>query len=380
MVRTYEFYKRNYEMEFYEVDEALRVLADLENGIVIENDVRNLGSNGLKLCLAEGKYELFKKLVKPFTFQNGNKKNYKYLLDAFSLGMVEFINSCPGSIMEQMGRMNVSERYKSELEKREYVPFSDVEAAKEAIVLYPSLRKELLDAVYSVNLEKVMKIKIKDVLARQISGMGHPIRCSRDVIYYSELPVLCSALNLFSKNIITTANDTEGCYNDGDYVPASGVYITNLIIDYGSLDEANKLVADTLVESGNAEYQEKSFASEGKGLIINVPCSREDTVYTVNKKMLELVSQFHKQDMIYGTLSVDDIYNAICRFWGFLTPDKQAEVCAILDDGYTNENILKILGYFEYISYHYDSEEDKFWISEYYCKKHKEYLEEKDLK
>ena len=183
--------------------------------------------------------------------------------------------------------------------KREYVPFSDVEAAKEAIVLYPSLRKELLDAVYSVNLEKVMKIKIKDVLARQISGMGLPIRCSRDVIYYSELPVLCSALNLFSKNIITTANDTEGCYNDGDYVPASGVYITNLIIDYGSLDEANKLVADTLVESGNAEYQEKSFASEGKGLIINVPCSREDTVYTVNKKMLELVSQFHKQDMIY---------------------------------------------------------------------------------
>ena len=323
--------------------------------------------------------------MKPFTYSNGTEKYYKYLLDPISLGIVDFINSCPGSIMEQWSRMNTREKENAEYEKREFIPVTDIEAAKEAIVLYPQLKKELLDAIYSIKLEKIMNVKIKDVLAKQISGMGHPVHSVRDVIHYSELPVLCSAVNLFNKNIITTANDTEGCFNDGDYVPTSGVYITNLIIDYESLDEANKLVADSLVESGNAKYQEKSFVGKGKGLILEVPCKRDEFVYDVNLRMMKLVSQFHKQYMIYGKASVYDIYEAMSIHWLFLSEEEKIEVSSILEQGYTSENIKTALEYFYYLNYYYDDVEDCFWTSEYYYKKHKEYLEEneyggKDLK
>lgn len=383
MRKTYEFYKRNFNMEFYEVDRIKEIISNIEKGIIIEQEIRSLGENGLKYCLAEGKYDLFKKLVKPFAYSFGTEKYYKYLLDPISLGIVDFINSCPGSIMEQWGRMNRCEKENAEYEKREFIPVSDIEAAKEAIVLYPQLKKELLDAIYSIKLEKIMNIKIKDVLAKQISGMGHPIQSVRDVIHYSELPVLCSAVDLFNKNIITTANDTEGCFNDGDIKDED--LKTNLIIDYESLDEVNKLIADSLVESGNARYQDRSFVGKGKGLILEVPCKRNEFVYDVNLRMMKLVSQFHKQDMIFGKVSIDDIYEAISIHWAYLSEKERNEVYSLLEQGYTSENVKAALEYFAYLNYYYDDVEDCFWLSKYYYEKHKEYLEEnefggKDLK
>ena len=144
-------------MEFYEVDRIKEIISNIEKGIIIEKEVRSLGENGLKYCLAEGKYDLFKKLVKPFTYSYGTEKYYKYLLDPISLGIVDFINSCPGSIMEQWGRMNKREKEMAEYENREFIPVSDIEAAKEAIVLYPQLKNELLDAIYSIKLEKIIE-------------------------------------------------------------------------------------------------------------------------------------------------------------------------------------------------------------------------------
>ena len=374
MVKTYDFYEQ-IGIKDYQIMNIQKILSNIGKGIVTEQEIRDLGSEGLKYCLCEGKYDLFKKLVSPFAFKDKDgSKYYKYLLDAFSLGIVEFINNCPTSIMNAWATINENAKYSAEYEGREFFPVPVEYAAKYSLVLYPSLKEELLSAIYRVDKEKVMSIRIKDVLARQISGMGHPVTSKRDVIYYCEHTLLFVGLDLFSKNIITTANDTGGCYND--IVSDKETYVTNIIIDYESLDEQNKMVADQMVLEGNACYQENSYVGSGKGLIIEVLNKPTDTVSMVNAKLMELVSKFHKQDMLYGIATVEDIYEGMCRYFEFLSEEEQVLVNSILANGYTSENILEALKYFMYLDYYYDNEEDKFWISKYYYDKHRQYLEE----
>ena len=182
--------------------------------------------------------------------------------------------------------------------------------------------------------------------------------------------------DLFKKNIITKSNDTGGCYED--YVSdESQEFIANLIVDYDSLDETNKVVADALIESGNAHLFENKYADEVmRELVIEVPCKRDETVYQVTRRMMELVSKFHKQDMLYGQLNDMDFYNMFCNWFSILSDENAEKVNAILLEGYDSENILKVLEYFTFIKVYYDSVEDKFWTSEYYYNKHKQYLEE----
>ena len=47
------------------------------------------------------------------------------------------------------------------------------------------------------------------------------------------------------------------------------LFIANLIVDYDSLDETNKVVADALIESGNAHIFENKYADE---IIPNISC------------------------------------------------------------------------------------------------------------
>ena len=216
-----------------------------------------------------------------------------------------------------------------------------------------------------------MTIKIKDVLARQISGIGHPIRTIEDVIYYAETPVLYPCIDLFNKNIVTIANDTGGCYDDV-VTSEDSVDITNIVIDYESLDEENKIVADTLVLEGYAKY----VIAEKKGLSIEVPCRRYDTVYNVNSKFMELVSKFHKQDMLYGVVSKEEIEDTINEYYGYLPEYEKGQVDHLLNNVYTSANMLEILKYFTFINYYYDSNEDKFWLDKSYYDRHKKYLEE----
>ena len=196
--------------------------------------------------------------------------------------------------------------------------------------------------------------------------------CIRNTLLYP-------CIDLFRKNIITKSNDTGGCYSDYEN-DDSKVFISNIIVDYDSLDEANRIVADSLVESGHAHFFDNECAGHlMRELVIEVPCKRNETVYQVTKRMMELVSKFHKQDMIYGKLSVEDIYTIISNWYYILTEDGQKEVYAILEKGYTSENIIAAMKYYESIgiSYYYDKEEDRFWSSEYYYKKHRQFIEDK---
>ena len=376
MLKTDSFYENVLGIRSYQVQKYMLIIEKIENGKGTEEDIRSLGEEGLKVCLCEGKFELFKKLVGPISFKDSNgNKYYKYLLDAISLGLVEFIEQCPESLMSGWVKYNNVLKDNAKLNGEEFYPVPVEYAAKNSLMLYPSLKKELLDAIFKLDKEKIMSIRIKDVRARQISGMGHPVRNVRDVIYYAESPVVYPCIELFSKNVVTTANDTGGCYDDAP-VDEKATYTTNIIIDYESLDQFNKIVADSLVESGFAKYQDKSFVGKGRGLILEVPCKRNDLVYTVNSKFIEMVSRFHKQDMIYGVMTVEDIYDKFVMYYHFLSDEEVQIVNGILEKGYTSDNILEALKYFPFISYYYDKEEDKFWIEKSYYDRHKMYLEE----
>ncbi len=366
MLRSYDFYYKNLNISKYEVDRIIFILENVENGKLVEKDIRSLGGNGLKVAICEGKYDVFKRLVGPFSYRDGKHVRYKYLLDAISLGLVDFIKNCPSSIMEHWAKVNFNNDAPYDI---------GVECtAGDAIVLYPSLKKELLEAIYKLEKGKIMTVKIKDVLARQVPATNCSIRNYHDVIYYAELPTVYSCLDLFYKNIITTSNDTGGCYDDG-VTDENKEFTTNIIINYQSLDEENKMVADALVESGNA-YISELYDTDKKELVLEVPCTPKDSVYTVNQRMMELVSKFHKQDMIYGLVTVEDIYQSMSNWFNCLSSEEQEAVNEILEQGYTSENINKALEYFSFINYYYDNEEDKFWLDEFYYRRHKQYLEE----
>lgn len=362
MLRSYDFYKEKLGISEYDILRISTIINSFNNGEVCEEDIRSLKGDGLKFCLCEGMFDTFKKLVSPFEYDDNGTTRYKYLLDSISLGLVEFINSCPSSIMEEWAKDTSK---------------SVEEAAMEAVVLYPNLKKDLLDAIYSIEEDKIMTIKIKDVLARQISGVGKPIKGERDVVYYAELPLLLPCLDLFKKNIITVANDTGGCYDDHEINEDS---FANIIIDYNSLDEGNKEIAQMLVADGHGKILD---VLSGKELFIEVPCKRNETVLDVSKRMMDLVNLFHKQDMLYGKMNDEDIDNFLNFIYRYLSDDKKKKVFNILSSGYTDQNILQAISYSPYsFMIYYDTEEKKFWKDKYYYDKHKKYLDEqnKDLK
>lgn len=379
MIRSYEFYEDNFSLYKIQVDRINTIISNVEKGIYNEKEIRSLGKYGLIFCICEGKYEVFKTLVSPFSYMDGDKERFRYLLDPISLEVVDYIKNCPQSIMEHWAMVNATEKSNAEFDGKEFNPIPVEFTSRDAVVLYPGLKKELIDAILTVDKSKIMTTKIKDVLAKQICGTGHPIRSIQDVVYYAELPLLYPCIDLFRKNIITKSNDTGGCYDD--YVTdESQEFITNLIVDYDSLDEANRVVADALVESGHAHYFDNDCAGHVmRELVLEVPCKRNETVYQVSRRMMELVSKFYKQDMVYGELDAEYFYNIFCNWSSLLSDEDFEKVNAILEQGYSSENIIDAMKYYEAIGigYYYDKEEDKFWSSEYYYKKHRQYIEDK---
>ncbi len=370
MQKTYEFYEKNYGIYSSKVDIFLHILNRVEKGIIEEEEIRSLGRDGLIVCICERRFDLFKKLVSPFPYDENGRTYYKYLLDPFTLEIDKFIESLPNSISEQFGKMNSEAKERAELNNNEFIPVTIEEAARDAVVLYSSLKKELLDALYSIDKKKIMAIKIKDVLARQISGLGHPIRNKRDIIYYCETPSLYAALDLFEKNIITVANDTLGCYDDSDHSKLA----VDLNINYDSLDNGNKQVADVFIKNGNAKFYPRNEFSRCNDVVLHVPLSKNSTVFDATKVLLELTSLFHKQDMIYGIVGIDDVINTIDNCVNWVGHDSRKKIEAILATGYSVENILKVLELLPFINYYYDREEGKFWIEKYYYDKHKKFL------
>ena len=343
MLRSYKFYEENLSIGKEEVDKIYQVICNLESKLTLksydEKEIRNLGCNTLLMMVLEDKVDLLKKVSSLFPYNDKGVVRYRYLLDIISVR--DFLTKLKSLTYEE--------------------------------ILDKSVYEDILNYACNVDYEKAKGMKIRDVLAREISGMGHPIVSKRDVAYYSELPVLKSALECFAKNIITSSNDTEGCYTDGDF-DSSKLHKVVLSINYDTLSESNKLVADSLIESGKAEFGRSFINSKEKDLFVFVNVSCEETVEEASNKLLNLFSQFTKQDMIYGRISINDIKERMNHQVFLLSDDEYEKVVAIVNKGWNSENVLKALEFFHYIYCYYDREEDQFWLNEYYCQCHKKFL------
>lgn len=370
MLRTYDFYKRNYKILEDEIDFISDTINQFENGVVNEKALRNLGLNGLIFCIAESKIDTLNKLIAPIGVEKDGIVEYKYYMDAISLDLPSYIKSLPSSIMDKYAQLVRQNN-------------NDVEGIKvesfinDLVILTQKDRESINKVLYDINMGAVSRIKIKDVHARQISGMGHAIRSKQDVAYYSEISNYLPCLYLFNNNIATTSNDTIGCVDD---VPTKDCKC-EISISYDYLSEENKCVADSIVESGNG-YFIRSFLNNGKDLMITIPCGPDETILDVNKRFMKLIGKFTKQDVLHGVVSPERVYNGIVRCGTFLDMDKQEKVFDLFADGVvTNQILADALVYYDGIfSFVYDSEEDKFYTDPLIYARHKEYLAEFDLK
>lgn len=384
MVRSYEFYKGLLNLESSEIDKNYRLICEIEEElsreIVNEDKIRLLNSGVLlKMILMEGKIEFFNRIVSLFPYQDGEVVRYRYLVDPVTMGIVDYLKS--------------SECIEENILSQEYI-------------------EQVLDAIFAFEYEKIRTMKIKDVLAKQISGWNHPIYDLRDVMYYAEAPLLAAMIACFAKNIMTVSNDTNNCYSDlltrdkSEIADLSGE--VSLTINYDLLDESNKLVADTLVQSGHAKIGH-SLLSGCADLTIVVNASTEDSVGEVSNKMIDLISRFSKQDMVFGKVTVQELIDrlrrAVAETKNMLkeiieitkkNPSSEEELREILEaerilnfafangyDSLSREDLMKLLSFMtnSYLlsnyggrKLYYDAQEDMFWIDESYYRRHVDYL------
>ena len=307
--RFYEVYLSEYDYQTIK-DYYFKLIntgRNISRGILNENEIRELNNPlALKICLMEGKWNLFKTLIKPFIIGD----EVKYLVDPFSCGMYEYINGLYTSYDEAY----LAEKQKAKEYNREIMSFDEIRAS---IVIIPAYEKEqIFSLMFDLDRKLIEKIKVKDVLARQISGWGHPVDTERDVIYDSELSNLIPSLDLFSKNIRTVYNDTMGCYDDGN-IPAS----SEIRIDYTHLSPENRAVADNLIANHHAVLVDENGY---QGLSIFADGNREEEILLFNDRMFSLIGDFKKQDVLYEMIEPMEVYSLVTRYEELLTPEKRA--------------------------------------------------------
>ena len=374
MIRTFEFYEDEYKITRMEISRIEKIVNDFEKGIIDEEKLGSLGLNGLKFCIAEGKIDTLIKLISPIEYQNGPHRGKKYFMDAISLGLVEHINSLPSSIMERYAKMyreQEDEHYSNEEEDMLFAQpkVSIMEAAYNAVILTPDMKKRIMDALLTIDLSVIKNIKIKDVFARQVPGMGFPIRSERDVAFYSEISNYVPCLNLFRKNIQTTSNDTLGCKDDGPMKRGK----LEISINYDSLNERNKLLASAIIERGYG-YLFKSFVSDGSDLMISVPCLPEETIENANARMMKIVSKFQKQDILYGVISREEVIKNLKTWARFSSYDIREKMHTLLFGDVTDSELKEAMSLID-LGYVFD-EDGTIYRDQYCLDKHREYLME----
>lgn len=195
-----------------------------------------------------------------------------------------------------------------------YDPFSDSIYKELNMYLNQQIPgiEEFVDSLYEIDYDKLFQIKIKDSHAREISGMGHPIKKERDIIYLSEPACLKSMLKLFELNITTWANDTAGCIEDSQELNEEYLRC-GINIKYSTLSSENKKIIDKLMQEGFV------IPSQDKDNIIflNVKLNRDETIGEVSNRLLEVVSKLQIQDVYFEQFNEENIRKNILTYYEF---------------------------------------------------------------
>ena len=191
------------------------------------------------------------------------------------------------------------------------------------------------------------------------------IPLSRDYIaLYADEACLEPCQRLYDLNIQTV---NSGANTDNmDNIQADGF----IGIIYDTLSEENKVIVNEMIEQRLIEpkYKYGDFTA----FSLSVPLTSRSTVGEISDKLMELVSKFRQQDVLYGRYTYDDIdlqYKPLDNgmYLDWLTLSKITEE----EKGEMLNQYLKHL-YYDGIKYYY--------ITEDLLKKHVSYLEQYDTK
>ncbi len=330
------------------------IINEIKHGIFNEDHIRLLdNSKALKYIIAEGEYEVFKAIIRVFSYEKDEKIRRRYLVDPFSRDIVQYINDAYSTYTEAV-----------DAARAKRISASPEAIIDNSVIISKDVKEALLKAIYESYPKKDVDMNvIGDVLARQISGWGYPIMSEKDVIKYSEISNLYPSLELYRKNIMTTYNDTLGCLDDHNL---SGTGYVEIRINYDTLDYENKMYADYLVQKGKAKIVQEN---NRKDVSLFVYCTKDEYVRDVSARMSQLLVGFKKQDMIYGRLSSDRVLKDVLSLVDFLDEEDIKQYKELWNDGQYNRLFAELE-----LSYYYDPVEKQFWLHESFCDKHKAYI------
>lgn len=363
MVRSNDFYFKRYGFDQNYVSQIHKVINDIKQDIYDEDFIINNGENILKVCICEAEYDIFRKLISPVPFKNGGKTNYKYLIDFFSLETSGFLREFPASIMEEWAKVNKSAKMDASYSGEEFVQIPVEDVAEDIVVLPEMEKKAIYETAFDIDYKKIKDTKIKDVFARLVGATSCFVDSKEDVIRYVEIPFVFPAMMLFDKNILMTSNDTACCFNDEGMKEG----VSNILIDYASLDESNKLVVDLLIVKGFAEVS-------GDKIMLKVYTTSEDTVERVCSEMMQIVDCFNYQDNLYMAKTREQLLeeaSMVFMIFG-ISQDKLEEMTSSLSDGEELMSFLRQYGLEN--STYYDSESGLYWPTKNTYVRHTNYL------
>ena len=142
--------------------------------------------------------------------------------------------------------------------------------------------------------------KVKDIPAFH-QGTNIPINTRDDLKDIVEEPCLKACQELYDKNIETLDSGCNGenCSN-----------CAYIIINYDTLDENNKQIADSMVNQNTVKFLPKSdvcIRNYFNQIFIKVPTSPEELVSSVEKKMLNIIQGFVPQRRIIKKMDPAEI-------------------------------------------------------------------------
>lgn len=302
-----------------------------------------------------GLYKQLFKLFKPINI-NGQLRIY---IDPFSTSIFYFINQS----FESKEEANKEALEIVANDKR----YTYDELISDMIVIPKDLKILLIKDLYSIDMSVVNKIKIGNSLTREISGWDHAIQNSKDVLYYAEPACYEAMLYLFNNNIRTTFNDTD-CVSTK--TAKSG--LCRIRINYDTLSDDNKVIAnDLIIEKKATKFMDGLIDS----IEVFVPCNKEDTIEEVSNRLMNLVSRFKYQDILFG-------YKDAKYYYDYYTSEKKRNN---LDkdyfvNGINKDSVLEFTRDFLDLDIVYDEDNDIYWDCEEYYLKHKNFEENKKYK
>ena len=187
-------------------------------------------------------------------------------------------------------------------------------------------------------------MKLKNSLAREVSGWGHAVCGEEDVRYYAEPACLETMLYLYRNNITTTMNDT--CCKKGEKEEET----CEVWINYETLSDENKEEVNKLIEEGLAKF----ISGESvKTISIFVPCKEDETIGEVSDRLMKLTRRFKKQISYRGLMKIDYILNILSKtvrdyiYSGEMIPESEERYVDLFIK-YIEEGLLKPLELSDY--------------------------------